>query len=212
MDQVGQFIQTNQAWAGPIIFLLTLGESMLIIGILIPATALLLLTGGLVGSGTLSVTPILLWGIAGAIVGDAVSYWIGKWVGPSVLRWGLLKKHRTTVARARLFFYRYGFLSVLLGRFLGPIRSTVPTVAGVMGMSHLSFQVANTLSAIAWVPIMLAPGYMAAKSVEAAQQSSELTLMVGGGLSVVIGVGLLYFFMRQRKSAGDRPKRRNRSL
>ena len=211
MDQVGQFIQTNQAWAGPIIFLLTLGESMLIIGILIPATALLLLTGGLVGSGTLPMTPILLCGIAGAIVGDAVSYWIGKWVGPSVLRWGLLKKHRTTVARARLFFYRYGFLSVLLGRFLGPIRSTVPTVAGVMGMSHLSFQVANTLSAIAWVPIMLAPGYMAAKSVEAAQQSSELTLMVGGGLSVVIGVGLLYFFMRQRKTAGDRPNRRNRS-
>lgn len=211
MDQVGQFIQTNQAWAGPIIFLLTLGESMLIIGILIPATALLLLTGGLVGSGTLPMTPILLWGIAGAIVGDAVSYWIGKWVGPSVLRWGLLKKHRTTVARARLFFYRYGFLSVLLGRFLGPIRSTVPTVAGVMGMSHLSFQVANTLSAIAWVPIMLAPGYMAAKSVEAAKQSSELTMMVGGGLSVVIGVGLLYFFMRQRKTAGDRPNRRNRS-
>lgn len=210
IDQAGIFIQANQAWAGPIIFLLTLGESMLIIGILIPATALLLLTGGLVGSGTLPMMPILLWGIAGAVVGDAISYWIGKWVGPSVLRWGLLKKHRTTVARARLFFYRYGFLSVLLGRFLGPIRSTVPTVAGVMGMSHMSFQVANTLSAIAWVPIMLAPGYMAAKSVEAAQQSSELTLMVGGGLSVIVGVALLYFFMRQRKSAGDRPNRRHR--
>jgi len=51
---------------------------------------------------------------------------------------------------------------------------------------------------------------MAAKSVEAAQQSSELTLMVGGGLSVVIGVALLYMFMRQRKTAGNRPNRRNR--
>ena len=75
---------------------------MLILGVLIPATALLLMTGGLVGSGTLSILPILLWGYAGAILGDALSFWIGKWLGPSVLRWRILKRHRTTVARAPL--------------------------------------------------------------------------------------------------------------
>ena len=53
-------------------------------------------------------------------------------------RWPL-KQQRTAVARARLFFYRYGFASVLIGRFLGPIRSTIPTVAGVMGMAPVSY-------------------------------------------------------------------------
>ena len=62
------------------------------------------------------------------------------------------------MARARLFFYRYGFASVLIGRFLGPIRSTIPTVAGVMGMAHGRFQLANVSSAILWMPLMLAPG------------------------------------------------------
>lgn len=211
LDQLGAFIQANQAWAGPIVLLLTLGESMLVIGILIPATAMLLFTGGLVGSGTLPMSTVLIWGIVGAIIGDAVSYWLGRWVGPTLLRWRVIKRHRSTVARARLFFYRYGFLSIFLGRFLGPIRSTIPTVAGVMGMSQWQFQIANILSAIVWVPVMLAPGFLAAKSIEAAQQANQWTLYIGGGFSVVVGVWLLYLFTRQRKAASLRPNRRRPS-
>lgn len=208
LDQLGLFIEANQVWAGPVVFLLTMGESMLVIGILIPATALLLFAGGLVGSETVSAFPVLAWGIAGAAVGDAVSFWLGRLVGPTILRWRLLKRHRTTVARARLFFYRYGFLSIFLGRFLGPIRSTIPTVAGVMGMSHWRFQLANVLSAIVWVPAMLTPGYLAAKSVEAAQTANNLTLYIGGGLSVVIGIWLLYVFTKTRGAANQRQQRR----
>ena len=157
IDQIGMFIEANQVWAGPITFLLTLGESLVLVGLFIPATALMLLTGGLIGAGTLDPWNVLAWGVAGAIVGDALSYGLGRWAGPGVRRWPL-KQQRTAVARARLFFYRYGFASVLIGRFLGPIRSTIPTVAGVMGMAHGRFQLANVSSAILWMPLMLAPG------------------------------------------------------
>lgn len=208
LDQIGLFIESNQAWTGPVVFLLTFGESLLVVGILLPATALLLFAGGLIGSGLVSPMTVLLWGVAGAIAGDAVSFWLGRWFGPTILRWPMVKRHRPTVARARLFFYKYGFLSIFVGRFLGPIRSTVPTVAGVMGMSHWRFQIANILSAMAWVPLMLAPGYLAAKSVYLAKTASQLTLYAGGGLSVVIGVLLLYLFTRQRKTAQARGKGR----
>lgn len=208
LDQIGLFIESNQAWAGPVVFLLTFGESLLVIGILLPATALLLFAGGLVGSGLVSPITVLLWGIAGAIAGDAVSYGLGRWFGPTILRWRFVKHHRSTIARARLFFYKYGFLSIFVGRFLGPIRSTIPTVAGVMGMSHWRFQSANVLSAIVWVPLMLAPGYLTAKSVYLAKTGSQLMLYAGGGLSVVIGVLLLYLFTRQRKTAQARAKGR----
>ncbi len=166
IQQAAEFIRQNQAWAGPIICLMTFGESMFILGILIPATALLLMTGGLVASGTLPLLPILLWGYAGALLGDAVSFWLGRWIGPSVLRCKPLSTHRRTVARARLLFFRYGFFAVLLGRFLGPIRSTIPTVAGVMGMPEYKFQLANFISALFWVPGLLMPGYMAIHAAE----------------------------------------------
>jgi len=207
IHQLGQFIEANQFWAGPITFLLTMGESLLIIGILIPATALLLFTGGLVGTGTLPVTPVLLWGIAGAIVGDAISFFIGRWVGPKILRWKAIKRHRSFVARARLFFYRHGFVSIFFGRFLGPLRSSVPTVAGAMGMSVWRFQLANCLSALTWVPLLLLPGYLAAKSLVAAHHAGNLMLYIAVILCLVVGV-FFYFQLKKSSSANQRRARR----
>ena len=113
-------------------------------------------------------------------------------------RWPL-KQQRTAVARARLFFYRYGFASVLIGRFLGPIRSTIPTVAGVMGMAHGRFQLANVSSAILWMPLMLAPGYVTARSLGSAENAQQIAMLIGAGFSVLLGVGLLVAMLRKRE-------------
>jgi membrane protein DedA with SNARE-associated domain len=124
-------------------------------------------------------------------------------------RWPL-NRHRSAVARARLFFYKYGFASVLMGRFLGPIRATIPTVAGIMRMNMASFQVANILSAVLWVPIMLAPGYITARSLGTAENAQQIGLVVGTIASVVIGVGLLVMMVRKRRPA--RTARRDRPV
>ena len=204
ITQAGQFIQTHQAWAGPIIFLMTFGESMLIIGILLPATVLLMMSGGLIGSGTLSPLPIFLWGFAGAVLGDALSYWIGKWLGPRVLRLKLLKAHRRSVARARLLCFRYGFLAVLLGRFLGPMRSLMPAVAGVMGMAEKKFQLANVLSAALWIPALMAPGYLTAISIDAARHSRESLIYSALGFAVLIGLAALIWTTRNAQQSKRR--------
>src|SRR5690606_10246184 len=110
------------------------------------------LVGGLIGSGTLAAAPIIAWGIAGAVLGDAISYYIGHLLGPKIVRSWPLKKQRRAVARARYFFYKYGMLTIFAGRFLGPLRSIVPSVAGVMRMPHWRFQIANIASALLWIP------------------------------------------------------------
>src|SRR3546814_37958 len=167
IEYASTFIQAHQEWAGLILGLLTMGESLLIVGLAIPSTALLLLVGGLVGGGSLNPLPIIVWGVAGAVVGDAISYYIGRLLGPKIVRSWPLNKQRRAVARARYFFYKYGVLTIFAGRFLGPLRSVVPSVAGVMRMPHLRFQIANILSAALWVPLMLLPGYLAGRSVDA---------------------------------------------
>jgi len=204
LEKIGQFIQANHDWAGPITFLLTLGESLIVLGLFIPATALMLLTGGLIGAGTLSPWNVLAWGIAGAVVGDALSYGLGRWLGPGLLRRWPFSTQRTAVARARLFFYRYGFASVLIGRFLGPIRSTIPAVAGIMGMSQARFQLANVVSALVWLPLMLVPGFLTARSVGALQGAEHIGLAAGTAASVLIGGWLLLALVRKRR----RPPRR----
>ena len=202
VDQSIQFIAQYQAWAGVVVFLMAFGESLFIVGILLPATFLLFIVGGLVGNGTLPWFSVLCWGFAGGVLGDALSYWLGCWVGPKVLRWRILKRHRTKVARARLFFYRYGFLAVLVGRFLGPVRCVIPTVAGAMGMSQARFQLANVLSAAVWMPALLAPGYLAAISADTAKHAQHSALYAAVALSTIVVVVLLA--IKQKRAARRR--------
>ena len=197
IDQLVLFIQNNQSWAGLVIFIMTFGESLFVLGIFIPATVLLFATGTLIATGTLDAGPILFWGIAGAIVGDALSFWLGRWMGPKVLRHKRLNAYRRQVARARLFFYRYGFLAVLIARFLGPLRCFIPTVAGVMGMPELRFQLANIISAILWLPALLAPGYLASLSVEALKQGQHSTVYSLMGLAVIATIAWLVIRKRR---------------
>jgi membrane protein DedA with SNARE-associated domain len=202
IDQLVLFIQNNQSWAGLVIFLMAFGESLFVLGIFIPATVLLFATGTLIATGVLDAGTILLWGIIGAIVGDALSFWLGRWMGPKFLRHRYLNTHRRQVARARLFFYRYGFLAVLIARFLGPLRCFIPTVAGVMGMPELRFQIANVISAILWLPALLAPGYLASLSVEALRQGHHSTIYSLVGLTVIAVI--IWLVIRQRRVVKDK--------
>lgn len=198
IDQIVLFIQNNQSWAGLVIFIMAFGESLFVLGIFIPATVLLFATGTLIATGVLDAGPILFWGICGAIVGDALSFWLGRWMGPKVLRHRYLNSYRRKVARARLFFYRYGFLAVLIARFLGPLRCFIPTVAGVMGMPELRFQIANIISAILWLPALLAPGYLASLSVEALKQGQHANIYSLVGLTVIAII--VWLVIRKRRA------------
>ena len=208
---IGQFIRDNQAWAGPIMGLIAFGESLVLIGILIPATALMMVIGGLAGAGVVHPVPILLWAIAGAAIGDIVSYYLGRWLGIGIIYKWPLNQYRAAVARSRLFFRRYSFVTVFLGRFIGPLRCTVPLVAGMMGMNQTKFQIANVTSAIAWAPVMLAPGYLAAKGAAfmGVTGESDMVLMTGAVLAVSIVFALAVIRVIS-KSSGERRRGRER--
>jgi membrane protein DedA with SNARE-associated domain len=163
VDQCVRLIEAHQAWAGVVVGLLAFGESLILIGILLPGTTVLVIVGGLVGAGLIQPLPVVLAAIIGATLGDIVSYYLGIWLGRGVVHKWPLNRHRREIARARLFFRRYGFAAIFVGRFFGPIRATVPLVAGMMGMNRARFQLANILSALIWAPAILMPGWLAAK-------------------------------------------------
>lgn len=156
------FIARHGAWAGPLLGLMTFGESLVLVGAFVPATALMAVTGVLVATDVLSPAPVLFWVCIGAVLGEALSYHLGRRAGPAIWRHRRLRSQRKSVARARLYFRRYGATSIFLGRFLGPLQAVVPLTAGATGMGQGRFHVANVLSALIWTPAMLAPGYMAA--------------------------------------------------
>lgn len=188
---IEEFARTHVFWAAPVLGLTTFGESMVFIGAFFPATALMVTAGGLIGAGVLDPWPVLAWCIAGATAGDAVSYWLGRRVGPRAWRHPWVRNHRRTLARARLFFRKYGTASIFLCRFMGPVRAFVPLIAGMTSMNQIKFQMANFGSALVWVPLMLAPGWLAARSLIAFDLGEHIhvfglvaTVAVVGSLAV----------------------------
>ena len=194
------FVQANHAYAGPVLALLTFGESLLVIGIIIPASVVMIVMGGLIGSGMVEPVPVLLWGIGGAVIGDSVSYFVGRWLGPALLRAWPLNRQRRAVATARLLFMRHGSMAVFAGRFMGPLRAVAPTVAGMLKMSQGRFQLANVSSAVAWLPVMLLPGYLTGRGMQSLDDGTTFGILVAGILSIVLAVWVVRTIMRRRRA------------
>ncbi|WP_200475906.1 DedA family protein, partial [Azospirillum argentinense] len=161
VEMAMHFLERHHDWAGPVVAVLAFCESVVLVGLAVPATALMIMFGTLLGLGIIDPVPVVAGAVLGAIAGDAVSYSLGRWLGPAVVYRRPLSRYRGEVAKSRLFFRRYGFAAVFIGRFLGPLRSIVPLVAGMMKMNGRRFQFANVASAAVWAPAMLAPGWLA---------------------------------------------------
>jgi membrane protein DedA with SNARE-associated domain len=190
LHPVAEFISRHHAWAAAVLGAITFFESLVLIGAFIPATALMVLAGGLVAAGVLDPLPVIVCCVIGATLGDAVSYTLGRNLGPGALRHPMFKRHRRNVARTRLFTRRHGGLAIFVGRFFGPLRAFVPLVAGVLQMKSRSFQIANAVSAVVWVLAILAPGYFAAKGLaelEALWEADPLTILIAAAVLAVTG-------------------------
>nr|WP_276315226.1 DedA family protein [Mesorhizobium jarvisii] len=183
--------------------MLAFGESLVLVGILLPGTTVLIIVGGLVGAGIVQPLPVLLAAMIGAALGDTISYFLGRWLGRGVVHKWPLNRYRREVARARLFFHRYGFAAVFVGRFFGPVRATVPLVAGMMGMHRRRFQIANILSAIIWAPIVLSPGWLVAKGAGSIPELDVTSLfgLAAIGVVALIIIAVIALKLRSRRTA-----------
>jgi membrane protein DedA with SNARE-associated domain len=194
------FIADHRAFAAVIFGLLAFGESLAFIGILLPATVVMVACGPLVGAGTLRLADLWIGGAVGAALGDTVSYALGRWLGPNAGRLWPISRHPQLLAHGEAFFRRYGWAAVFFGRFVGPLRAMVPLAAGILGMPRLPFQLCNVLSAIVWIPVIVSPGVIAVRLAELARDG-ETAWAATLGLGV-IGVAMLGYLAVRRW--GDR--------
>lgn len=207
IDPILTFVETHHAWGALVFGLLAFGESLVLVGVLIPGTGILIASGTLIGAGVLPFWEVFFAGAAGAAAGDAVSYWIGRKLGPAALEWRPLKPHAHVVEKAEAIFARYGWAAVFFGRFVGPLRASVPFAAGLLKMPHAMFQLVNCSSAIVWVPVLVAPGAaagIAADLMSSGRVVEAVAILVGLAVAVVAGVIVIRRGGR-RLGAGEPP-------
>ena len=152
------FVEANSQWAPLLIGVLAFGESLAIVSLFVPATAILLALGALVAAAGLDFWSIWLGAATGAVLGDLVSYAFGHRFKHRALNIWPLPRHPGMVARGERFVLRYGAWGLFAARFLGPVRAVAPLIAGVFAMPFVLFLAVTLASAMVWAFAMLAPG------------------------------------------------------
>ncbi len=171
------WVEAHPGWAGLLVFLIAFSESLAMVGLFMPGAALMFGVGALVGSGAMGLGPAMGWAVLGAVAGDGLSYWLGRHYHQQLKAMWPFRKYPQLIARASDFFYHHGGKSILLGRFVGPIRPIIPAVAGMLEMSAWRFLAINVISATLWAPAYLIPGMLFGASLElAAEVASHLAM------------------------------------
>ncbi|MDB6097086.1 MAG: hypothetical protein JWM09_1364 [Francisellaceae bacterium] len=183
-----EWIRVNPTWSGVIVFLISLSESLAVIGLIIPGVALMTAIGAMMGSGVLPFGLTLLWAILGAIAGDGISYYLGHHYKEHLLDFWPFKQFPDWLARGKVFFSKHGGKSIVFGRFVGPVRPMIPVIAGMMNMGPRQFLFFNVFSAIVWAPLYSLPGILIGASL--GNLSKETASKIG--LLIVISILLLW--------------------
>src|SRR4051812_32808391 len=130
MDDLAQplldFIKAHQDWAIAVMFITAFGESFAFLSLLFPGTTLLIAAGTLMQTGSLPYMPVLVGAVAGAVLGDSVSYWFGRRFGGGIARMWPFSRNPDLLPSGIRFFQKHGGKSVFIGRFFGPVRAVIP--------------------------------------------------------------------------------------
>lgn len=213
VDAIVAWLSANQDIAGPALGGLCLFLCLGIVGILITAPPLLIAVGGLIGAGSLNAFAMIAWAAGGAAIGFYLTYLAGRWLGPGVVHRWPLKNYRRAVAKSRLLFRRYAATAVFFCRFFGPLRCTVPLIAGITGMNQTRFHAANIASALVWAPALMAPGWIAVQGmaeIEALGEAHWLSL-TAAGLALAVLVVALGFKAQRARLKRQRLRRRRKA-
>ncbi|RUR11984.1 VTT domain-containing protein [Legionella sp. km772] len=154
------WLQANPNWALFFTFIVALSESLAIVGSIIPGSVTMTAIGILAGSGILRIDLTLIASSLGAICGDSLSYALGYFYSEKLVDMWPFKKYPSWLAYGKDFFSRHGGKSVLIGRFVGPLRSIIPVIAGIMHMKQWRFLLANFISGIGWSLLYVMPGVL----------------------------------------------------
>jgi undecaprenyl-diphosphatase len=171
-------------------------ESFALIGVIVPGVVMLFSLAAVASNLDIPVIWVLLAAALGATCGDLGSYFLGYRLRHRLYENPWFKRHEEWLRHGIWFFQRWGWLSVVIGRFIGPIRPVVPLIAGSLEMPARVFVSVNLLTVLVWAPAYMLPGYLTGEaSYLVATQSlavRTLALLLLSAVAILVAVLAIY--------------------
>ncbi|HEY5971588.1 MAG TPA: VTT domain-containing protein [Pseudoxanthomonas sp.] len=196
-DNLLAWITAHPVAAGAVIFAIAFCDALIVLGAIVPALPLLFAVGMLIGLGEISGPYAVASAALGAFVGDALSFWVGHRWGSQLRNHWPFRKYPQLLERGETQFRRNGTKSILIARYVGPIRPFVPAVAGMLKMPLKRYLPASAFAAVSWALLFLGPGWILGEAYDAVAAVAGRLALVVGLLLVVLALawaGVLYTY------------------
>ncbi len=191
------------------VFVLLVGAG---VGVPTPEEPTQLAAGVMAHQGLVSLLPAMATCWAGIVVGDLLWFLLAQHLGPRVLERTALRRVLTPARRARVEAHlaRHAFLTVMVSRHLSGLRLAAFALAATHGVRRRTFLVADGLSALASVPLVVSAGYLGAhhlSKVRSDVRTAELAILALVVLAAVVML-VVRRIRRARESAHTPAARR----
>lgn len=202
LDSLTAWLTANPQWLAAAVFIVACIECLAIAGLIVPGTVLLFAVAVLAGSGALSLGETLLLGFLGGVLGDVVSYFLGRHFHQNIRRLPGLRHHPEWIGSAETYFQRYGIASLLVGRFIGPLRPMLPMVAGMFDMPFPRFFAVSLLAGAGWSVAYLLPGWATGAAIRLPLPEGfwPQAGIVAGSVAVMVGLSANSSLRSHRKA------------
>lgn len=200
-DLVDRVIDWLLGIRGPKIYGITgalaAGETAIGLDVVVPGEVGMAVMGTVGQNAGLHLVPLIAVAAAGAVLGDSVSYWLGRQYGERVIeRVRFLRRHLgPRVDRAHEHFEERGGAALFVGRFVGALRAVLPAVAGIGGMEFPRFLAWNVAASIAWAGTVVSLGWFVGRTVLDGIQ--RYTDVIGWTVLGLLAGYLAYRWMRR---------------
>ena len=188
-----------------VVFFATLAARL---GAPIPASAVLVVAGGLVAMGQIPLWSTVLGALLGNLLGDAAWFYAGRRFGHRMMR--LLCKVSlspdTCVRQSESLITRWGGASLIAAKFVPGVSVVAPPMAGALGMSNTRFLSYETAAALIWTLGFLLLGrvfHSAINDVLAVLSNIGLTAAVFCAVMLLLFLAWRYYMRRLALGADD---------
>jgi len=171
------------------------------LGLPVPTSLIMLAGGGFAASGDLAATHVLIFALAGAVLGDQTGYLIGRFGGAAMTSRLESEPHRAVIfARARRIVDRWGGVGVFFSTWLfSPLGPYVNLLAGATRMGWARFTLWDTVGEAIWVGVYVGLGYAFSSRIAQLAEllGNSIAFLTAGVITILLGV-LLFRLARRR--------------
>jgi membrane protein DedA with SNARE-associated domain len=202
MDSIAQFVLDHAQYAQWYIFAI-----LVIGGFNLPTSEELWITLSAVLAATVvpeNTYKLFAAVFLGAYTSDSITYWIGRILGPKLwnIRWFAKAISRRKINKVQKYFDKYGFFTLLVGRFI-PFggRNCLYTAAGLGKMHYGKFLLADGIACFNTNIIIFSLAYHLAGNYQALLSSIQsFNIFLGSAFLVAI---IAYIWYKRKKTSAS---------